>query len=89
MTWGAPYGAVKGVRIVCNQVLSDDGSVVETFLQKVHDGQVRSIQDLKSMVALMKVPPELTQIQYLDTEPRGVFGLKILAEALMREDSAC
>ena len=78
---------IKVRNIVANQVLNDDGSDVGTFLQKVHDGQESSIQDLKSMVSGMKDPPELTQVQYLDTEPRGVFGLKVLAEALLEEDS--
>jgi anion-transporting ArsA/GET3 family ATPase len=78
---------IKVRNIVANQVLNDDGSDVETFLQKVHDGQERSIQDLKSMISSMKNPPELTEVQYLDTEPRGVFGLKVLADALLEEDS--
>lgn len=87
LTFDAPDMPIKVRNIVANQVLNDDGSDVETFLQKVHDGQERSIQDLKSMISSMKNPPELTEVQYLDTEPRGVFGLKVLADALLEEDS--
>jgi hypothetical protein len=30
--------------------------------------------------------PVLTLVSYLDTEPRGVFGLKVLADALLQEE---
>jgi arsenite-transporting ATPase len=87
LTFDAPDMPIKVRNIVANQVLNDDGSDVGTFLQKIHDGQESSVQDLKSMISNMKSPPELTQVQYLDTEPRGVFGLKVLADALLKEDS--
>ena len=87
LTFDAPDMPIKVRNIVANQVLRDDGNDVGTFLQKVHDGQESSIHDLKTMISNMKNPPELTQVQYLDTEPRGVFGLKILADALLKEQS--
>lgn len=85
LTFDAPDMPIKVRNIVANQVLRDDGTDVGTFLQKVHDGQESSVQDLKTMISNMKNPPQLTQVQYLDTEPRGVFGLKILADALLNE----
>ena len=87
LTFDAPDKPIKVRNTVANQVLNEDGSDVGTFLQKIHDGQESSVQDLKSMISNMKSPPELTQVQYLDTEPRGVFGLKVLADALLKEDS--
>ncbi|KAI2510597.1 hypothetical protein MHU86_3865 [Fragilaria crotonensis] len=87
LTFDAPDMPIKVRNIVANQVLNDDGSDVGVFLQKIHDGQESSIQDLKSMISNMKSPAELTQVQYLDTEPRGVFGLKVLADALLKKDS--
>lgn len=87
LTFDAPDMPIKVRNIVANQVLNDDGSDVGTFLQRVHDSQETSIQELKSVASKMEKPPELTQIEYLDTEPRGVFGLKVLADALMKEQS--
>merc|ERR1712137_1178872 len=85
LTFDAPDMPIKVRNVVANQVLKDDGSDVDTFLQKVHAGQADSIQDLRSAASSQPQPPTITEVQYLDTEPRGVFGLKILAEALMKE----
>lgn len=87
LTFDAPDMPIKVRNIIANQVLKDDGSDIGTFLTKVHDGQEASIQDLKAATSQMTTPPVLTEVQYLDTEPRGVFGLKVLADALLQEDS--
>jgi arsenite-transporting ATPase len=86
LTFEAPDMPIKVRNVVINQVLKDDGTDIGTFLSRVHDGQEASISELKSAASKLPKPPEVTEVQYLDTEPRGVFGLKVLADALTRED---
>ena len=43
------------------------------------------MQILESAIDKMAKKPEVTKVQYLDTEPRGVFGLKVLAEELLKD----
>jgi arsenite/tail-anchored protein-transporting ATPase len=86
LTFEAPDMPIKVRNIVVNQVLKDDGSDVRTFLSHVSDGQATSIQNLERAVQAMEQPVTITRVQYLDTEPRGVFGLKILADALLKEE---
>mmetsp|Transcript_17217 Transcript_17217/g.24871 ORF Transcript_17217/g.24871 Transcript_17217/m.24871 type:complete len:154 (-) Transcript_17217:74-535(-) len=86
LTFEAPDMPIKVRNVVVNQVLKDDGGDIDTFLKRVHDTQEFSISDLKTAATTMRQPPEITEVQYLDTEPRGVFGLKMLADALVRDD---
>ena len=72
--------------MVANQILSEDGSDVSMFLDRVARGQRLSIEELKSAASGRSVPMEITRVPYLDTEPRGVFGLKALAEELLKEE---
>jgi hypothetical protein len=76
---------IKVANIVINQVLKQDGSDIKTFLSHVSDGQTTSINDLKQGLQGVPNPPQVTTVQYLDTEPRGVFGLKVLGDALLKE----
>ena len=85
LTFEAPDMPIKVRNIVANQVLRDDGSDIQTFLSRVRDGQEASIQELQTAASGMVTPPEVTKVQYLDTEPRGVYGLSILASELMKE----
>jgi len=86
LTFESPDFPIKVRNIVVNQVLRDDGSDVNTFLSHVSDGQAISLSNLEQALALVDRPPRITKVRYLDTEPRGVFGLKILGDELLRED---
>jgi arsenite/tail-anchored protein-transporting ATPase len=85
LTFEAPDMPIKVRNVVVNQVLKDDGSDAKTFLSHVHDGQMMSIEDLQSSTSRMNSPPRITTVPYIDTEPRGVFGLNVLAEELLKE----
>jgi arsenite-transporting ATPase len=86
LTFEAPDMPIKVRNIVANQVLKDNGSDVETFLSRLSDGQAGSITNLEQSMQTLPNPPKITKVQYLDTEPRGVFGLKVLGDALLKED---
>mmetsp|Transcript_16077 Transcript_16077/g.36737 ORF Transcript_16077/g.36737 Transcript_16077/m.36737 type:complete len:796 (-) Transcript_16077:744-3131(-) len=86
LTFEDPDMPIKVRNIVANQVLKDDGSDVGTFLSHLSTGQSCSIANLEQSIQEMPNPPKITQVQYLDTEPRGVFGLKVLADALLKEE---
>jgi arsenite/tail-anchored protein-transporting ATPase len=86
LTFEAPDMPIKVRTIVVNQVLKDDGSDVGTFFSHVSDGQAASMENLEKAVRTMQRPATITKVPYLDTEPRGVFGLKVLANALLKEE---
>ena len=85
LTFDVPDMPIKVRNVVINQVLSDDGSDAKTFISHVAQSQLGSIEDLERSAAAMERPPIITKVQFLDTEPRGVFGLKILADEMLRE----
>lgn len=85
LTYEAPDMPIKVRNVVANQVLKDDGSDVSTFLNRVADGQKSSIQELKNAATALDKNVEITEVPYLDTEPRGVFGLKVLSGELTKE----
>jgi anion-transporting ArsA/GET3 family ATPase len=85
LTFESPDMPIKVRNVVVNQVLQDDGSDLKTFLSHVSDGQAVSTKDLELAMSKEIKPPTITKVPYLDTEPRGVFGLKILAEELLKE----
>lgn len=85
LTFEAPDMPIKVRNVVANKVLEEDGSDLETFVSKVRVGESSSIQTLESAIDNMVKPAEVTKIGYLDTEPRGVFGLKVLADELLKE----
>jgi len=87
LTFEAPDMPIKVRNVVANKVLSEDGSDLETFVSKVQVGQSSSIQTLEAAIDKMAKKPEVTMIQYLDTEPRGVFGLKVLADELLKDSA--
>ena len=86
LTYYTPDMPIKVRNVVVNQVLSEDGSDIETFLSKQRDGQTASINELEATAAAMAKPATVTQVQYLDTEPRGVYGLKVLAGELLKDE---
>jgi len=90
LTFESPDMPIKVRHVVVNQVLKDDGSDVTVFLNRVADGQKSSIRELRSAAETIGsggggVPADVIEVPYLDTEPRGVFGLKVLAEELIKE----
>lgn len=90
LTFESPDMPIKVRHVVVNQVLKDDGSDVTVFLNRVADGQKSSIRELRSATETIGsggggVPADVIEVPYLDTEPRGVFGLKVLAEELIKE----
>jgi hypothetical protein len=70
--------------IVVNQVLGEEDS--EIFALSVANGQIQSIQRLQQSVNAMSNPPLITKVTYLDSESRGVFGLKALAHKMLVEE---
>lgn len=87
LTFEAPDMPIKVRNVVVNQVLKDDGKDVGAFLSRVRNAQEASLQELNTVTSSMTLKPEVTEVNYLDTEPRSVFGLKILADTLLREGS--
>eukprot|EP00529_Nitzschia_sp_RCC80_P017923 CAMPEP_0113449822 /NCGR_PEP_ID=MMETSP0014_2-20120614/5505_1 /TAXON_ID=2857 /ORGANISM="Nitzschia sp." /LENGTH=853 /DNA_ID=CAMNT_0000341127 /DNA_START=229 /DNA_END=2790 /DNA_ORIENTATION=- /assembly_acc=CAM_ASM_000159 len=71
LTFEAPDMPIKVRNVVVNQVLKQDGSDIKTFLSHVSDGQATSIADLEQGLQSLSNPPQVTTVQYLDTEPRG------------------
>jgi arsenite/tail-anchored protein-transporting ATPase len=95
LTFEAPDMPIKVRNVVVNQVLKDDGSDAKTFLAHVRDGQMAAIEDIQSFTAQQQQQqqeqqkvihsPQITIVPYIDTEPRGVFGLNMLGDELLRE----
>lgn len=75
---------IKVRNIVVNQILGEDDS--QSFASRVADGQARSIQQLQRSIDTLEKPPLITKVTYLDSEPRGVFGLKALANEMLLEE---
>lgn len=87
LTFESPDMPIKVRNLVVNQVLNEDGSDARTFLSHIEHSQESSIDDLERSTKALPHPPRITKAQYLDTEPRGVFGLKVLADELLREEA--
>ena len=85
LTFEAPDMPIKVRNIVVNQVLSDDGSDAKTFISHMAQSQRGSIEELQRYTSALERPPITTKVEFLDTEPRGVFGLKILADEMLKE----
>ena len=81
LTFEVPDMPIKVRNIVANQVLKDDSSDVGVFLNRVDEVQKSSIRELREDATDESI--EIT-IPYLDTEPRGVFGLKALSAELLK-----
>lgn len=83
LTFEAPDMPIKVRNVVANQVLCADGTDVSAFLRRVGEGEESSVSELREAVEGMGV--EVTEVPYIDTEPRGVFGLRALSEELLKE----
>lgn len=85
LTFESPDLPIKVRNVIVNQVLQD--SSAEVFVDHVRSSQQKSITALEQTVADSAISPiTLTRVPFLDTEPRGVFGLKVLADALLQEE---
>jgi arsenite-transporting ATPase len=85
LTFEAPDMPIKVKNVVVNQVLRDDGSDINSFLSTIRDSQSAAIEKLQNSLSSEGGATSVTKVPYLDTEPRGVFGLKILADELLKE----
>lgn len=88
LTFEAPEMPIKVRNVVINQVLKeDDENDARIFLSHVESTQRAAISDLETFAESLsnnsKSRPVITKVPYLDTEPRGVFGLNILAAELL------
>lgn len=85
LTFESPDLPIKVRNVVVNQVLEDSNAQV--FVDHIRTIQQKSISALKQTVEGASHKPALTLVPYLDTEPRGVFGLKVLADSLLKEET--
>lgn len=88
LTFESPDLPIKVRNVIANQVLSQDGSDVQSFLERVEKGQADSIEDLTNSIGNIreeKMRPRITKVPFLDTEPRGVYGLKSLSFELTKD----
>ena len=84
LTFESPDLPIKVRNVVVNQVLEESNAAV--FVDHVRTSQQKSIAALEQIAANASSKPTLTRVPYLDTEPRGVFGLKVLADALLKRE---
>jgi arsenite/tail-anchored protein-transporting ATPase len=92
LTFESPELPIKVRNIVVNQVLDDNDDNIQTFLSHIGTRQKRSMEDLQGFLDALSSSSSsssgitLTRIPYLDTEPRGVFGLKAVAYELFKNN---
>ena len=84
LTFGDPDMPIRVRAVVVNQVL-DEGNIANAFMSKVATTQASCIEQAKENARAVASSPRVTQVSYLDTEPRGVYGLKALSEEYMKE----
>jgi len=82
LTFEDPDMPIKVRNVVVNQILADDGNDIQDFVSHTRSAQSLSIDELQR-----SIEADVTKVPYLDTEPRGVFGLKALAAELLREEA--
>ena len=84
LTFESPDLPIKVRNVVVNQVLADSDAKV--FIDHVETSQQKSLEALEKIAANAPSKPAVTRVPYLDTEPRGVFGLKVLSDALLKRE---
>jgi arsenite/tail-anchored protein-transporting ATPase len=88
LTFEAPDMPIKVRNVIVNQVLNNNDSDAVTFLSHLERTQTASIVELERFTSSLAGPaPRITKVPYLDTEPRGVYGLKALAAELVKQDT--
>lgn len=85
LTFGDPDMPIRVRSVVVNQVL-DEGKVAQAFMSQVAKTQSSCIEQVRTSVH--GNTPRITEVSYLDTEPRGVYGLKALSEEYLAEKEA-
>jgi len=92
LTFGDPDMPIRVRNVVVNQVLDGDvGTYQEDesderlrgFVTRLSKSQSSSIEEIHRAVDQLEDPPRVTKVTMLDTEPRGVYGLKALSEQLL------
>ena len=87
LTFGDPDMPIRVRNVVVNQVLDssrdEDGEKLQGFVTRLTKSQSSSIEEIHRTVDQSSNPPRLTKVTLLDTEPRGVYGLKALSEQLI------
>jgi len=83
LTFEAPDMPIKVRNVVMNQVLPEDDVNFKEFSSQIRNGQTSSITLLQNGIQ----NTEITKAPYLDTEPRGIFGLKALATQLFVDNT--
>jgi arsenite-transporting ATPase len=90
LTFGDPDMPIRVRNVIVNQVLEhgdDNDGNLEAFVTRLAKSQSFSIEEIRRAVDGMSVPPRVTEVSYLDMEPRGVYGLKALSEEYLKEDA--
>lgn len=90
LTFGDQDMPIRVRNVIVNQVLeNNDGEGNEDklhgFVTRLTKSQTTSIEDIRRVVDGMTDPPRVTEVSYLDMEPRGVFGLKALSEEYLSD----
>ncbi|KAL3766771.1 hypothetical protein ACHAWU_007434 [Discostella pseudostelligera] len=98
LTFGDPDMPIRVRNVVVNQVLDaiddadsdgDGNEKLQGFVTRLTRSQSSSIQEIQMAIDRMdNPPPRVTQVELLDLEPRGVYGLKALSEQLMVSSSS-
>lgn len=84
LTFGDPDMPIRVRSVVVNQVL-EEGKVAEAFMSQVAKTQSSCIEQARTNVKAVSSNARITEVSYLDTEPRGVYGLKALSEEYLAE----
>lgn len=91
LTFGDPDMPVRVRSVVVNQVLDsskgENDEELQGFATRLAKSQSSAIHLIQRAVSGASNPPRVTKVAMLDTEPRGVYGLKALSEQLT-QDSA-
>jgi arsenite-transporting ATPase len=82
LTFGDPDMPIRVRSVVVNQVL-EESKVAEAFMSQVARTQSSCIDQVRTSID--QKSPRITEVSYLDTEPRGVYGLKALSEEYLTE----
>ena len=91
LTFGDPDMPIRVRSVVVNQVLQsneengEDDDKLKGFVTRLTQSQSSSIREIHKAVKGLVKPPRLTEVTYLDMEPRGVYGLKALSEEFLSE----
>ena len=84
LTFKYPDMPIKVHNIFADQVLNTEGSDVDNLLNHLRNTHSGLITHVEQIIQSMPSHPKTTKVQYLDTEPHGVSGLKVLADALLK-----